>query len=114
MSEYYVNSADLSPSPIKLVDSEVAGTSLANIPQYNPLVAQSISTPISQSKTHSNILQQILKYLIAGIVVAFLIYYLTGQEISNPKQLVMIVVMVAIVFAVMDIMSPSAVNISCQ
>ena len=131
MSEYYVHSDDLSPSPIKLVDSEINGVPTSNMSRYGQLSNQpqfqtqpqfqsqlqlQPQCPLSNGQIlqHNSFLQRILKYIIAGIIIAFATYYFIGKDFSNSKQLVSVIIIIAIIFAVMDIISPSIINVNCR
>ncbi|BCS83115.1 hypothetical protein QLL95_gp1008 [Cotonvirus japonicus] len=55
----------------------------------------------------TDILKRALKYLIEGLAVAFVAYYFIGKGKLNIKDIVMLGITAACVFAILDVFSPT-------
>lgn len=124
MGDYYVSDA---PSTVNLADQ--INQHLSPVQpvqpvqpiqtQYNPnvLTSQQLAQIQNNPMYHYNdsrftfdfqeILKRAIKYLIEGLAVAFVAYYFIGKGKLNIKDIVMLGITAACVFAILDVFSPT-------
>ena len=131
MGDYYTNISEYAPqqAPQQQQQQVVEETS---IPQYpllqaaqnkanevygapwlapqGPLAASPGSYPYNNNTFNLNftdVLKRAIKYLVEGLAVAFVAYYFIGKGKLNVKDIVLLGITAAFVFAILDTFSPT-------
>lgn len=84
-----------------------------NVALQNLNAAPYVSDPAYRYSTSTfswdfaEILRRAVKYLIEGLAVAFVAYYFVGKGKLNVKDIVMLGITAAFVFAILDVFSPT-------
>lgn len=100
MSDYYIGSEkQTSLSPI--------ATQVQNTQYQNPFPGDFANVPnLAQVCKPSTLSAKILKYLVEAVIVAAIAYFL-GKDCLSIKNVIIIGITAAVVFAILDMMSPT-------
>ena len=104
MSEYYI-----SEPPFK-DKSDQNKVSRPNIPKKSPESKDNSQYKYNKTKFNlelRDVLVKIVKYLVEGLAVAFVAYYLVGRNKLNIRDIVILGITAAFVFAILDIFTPT-------
>ncbi|AGF85371.1 hypothetical protein QJ854_gp411 [Moumouvirus goulette] len=102
------------------IQQQISQPANFNVPIQDPLTGQNISpaalaNPNDAYRYNSSnfqwdlgeILRRAVKYLIEGLAVAFVAYYFVGKGKLNIRDIVMLGITAAFVFAILDVFSPT-------
>lgn len=116
MGDYYTNTSEYSPVPTRYQDqAQVAQQPTAPI-QYPTSNLTAVNPEYAKQYHYNNdvfnvdfkdVLKRVIKYLVEGLAVAFVAYYFVGRNKLDIKDIVMLGITAAFVFAILDTFSPT-------
>jgi len=116
MDDYYINT-DRSPTNdyTNNVDNTVSPSVVSQLasPSANQIQAPLMTTPVPVRQNHTavkiqgtNWVKRIIKFLVVGLVVGLVAYYF-GRNKLTTKEIIIIALVAAIIFAIVDVYSPT-------
>lgn len=111
MADYYTNSEYSPVSPSRYQDQIVQPVqTVQNVAPVPQVPVGPVNYKYSTGKFHvdwKEIIKRGIKYLVEGLAVAFVAYYFIGRGRLNIKDIVMLGITAAFVFAILDTFSPT-------
>ena len=127
MGDYYTNTSEYSPASARYAEQPIVKSDVQQPIIQQPLMQGSndanarlgsqAANPMRamQYKYNNNtfsldfkdVLKRAVKYLVEGLAVAFVAYYFIGKGKLNIKDIVMLGITAAFVFAILDTFSPT-------
>lgn len=116
MGDYYTNTSEYSPVPTGYQEQAPAmqQPNAVSYPATNVAMTNPNYVP-NQYKYNNDVfnvdfkdvLKRVIKYLVEGLAVAFVAYYFVGRNKLDIKDIVMLGITAAFVFAILDTFSPT-------